>query len=166
MRTRFRPGHFDGVALVVAKLLNQTGADRAFFGEKDFQQLVLVRRLARDLDLPSAIVGCPTVREPDGLALSSRNRRLSPADRARAPALHAALDAAARALADGALAEPVTDAARAAILAAGWDSVEYLSLRRASDLAAPPAGREPGRLLAAGLLGGVRLIDNVAVNLG
>jgi len=162
----FRPGHFDGVALVVAKLLIQTAADRAYFGEKDFQQLMLVRRLVRDLDLPTGIVGCATVREPDGLALSSRNRRLAAGDRARAPALHAALAAAAGRLADGRPAAPVVDAARAAVLAAGWSSVEYLALRRASDLAPLDAATEPARLLAAAWLGGVRLIDNVAVRAG
>jgi pantoate--beta-alanine ligase len=158
-----RPGHFEGVALVVTKLLLQTAADRAFFGEKDFQQLLLVRRLVRDLDLPVEIVGCPTVREPDGLALSSRNRRLSPEDRARAPALHAALAEAATALAGGARAAPVVEAARAAVLAAGWPTVEYLTLRREADLAPLDAATEPARLLAAAWLGGVRLIDNVAV---
>lgn len=162
----FRPGHFDGVAVVVAKLLNQTRADLGFFGEKDFQQLMLVRRLARDLDLPAAIVGCPTVREADGLALSSRNRRLSPADRAQAPALYAALAGAAAALGDGRPAAPVLAAARAGLLAAGWPAVEYLELRRASDLAPLAAAREPARLLVAAWLGGVRLIDNVAVSPG
>jgi pantoate--beta-alanine ligase len=159
----FRPGHFEGVALVVLKLLNQTAADRAFFGEKDFQQLLLVRRLARDLDLPAEIVGCPTVREPDGLALSSRNRRLAAADRAHAPALHAALAGAAAPLAAGAAAEPVLAAAREAVLAGGYQSVEYLTLRREADLAPLAAATEPARLLAAAWLGGVRLIDNLAV---
>ena len=160
----FRPGHFDGVAVVVAKLLLQTAADRAFFGEKDFQQLLLVRRLVRDLDIPAEIVGCPTVREPDGLALSSRNRRLAPDDRARAPALHAALDVAAAAIAAGQPAAPALADARAAVLAAGWQSVEYLTLRREADLAPLDAATEPARLLTAAWLGGVRLIDNVAVS--
>ena len=158
-----RPGHFDGVALVVTKLLNQTAADRAYFGEKDFQQLLLVRRLVRDLDLPVEIIGCPTVREADGLALSSRNRRLSPADRARAPTLHAALAAAAKILAAGGSAAPTLAEAQDAILAAGYQSVEYLTLRREADLAPLAAATEPARLLAAAWLGGVRLIDNVAV---
>jgi pantoate--beta-alanine ligase len=157
----FRPGHFEGVAVVVAKLLLQTAADRAFFGEKDFQQLLLVRRLVRDLDLPVEIVGCPTVREPDGLALSSRNRRLSPEDRARAPALPAALAEAAAALSGGAPAAPALAAAQAAVLAAGYQSVEYLTLRREADLAPLDAASEPARVLAAAWLGGVRLIDNV-----
>jgi pantoate--beta-alanine ligase len=139
----FRPGHFEGVATVVAKLLLQTAADRGFFGEKDFQQLMLVRKLVRDLDIPCAIVGCPTVREPDGLALSSRNLRLSAADRAAAPA-----------------AETLA-AARARVLAAGFESVEYLELRREADLAPAADAAETVRLLAAAWLGGVRLIDNV-----
>ncbi|MCG6116393.1 MAG: pantoate--beta-alanine ligase, partial [Mesorhizobium sp.] len=97
----FRPGHFDGVATVVAKLLMQTAADRAFFGEKDFQQLMVVRRMASDLDLPVEIVACATVREGDGLAMSSRNRRLSNIERTVAAALTAALFAAARAIGSG-----------------------------------------------------------------
>lgn len=159
----FRPGHFDGVATVVTKLLTQTGADLAFFGEKDFQQLFLVRKLVRDLDLPVEIVGCATVREPDGLALSSRNRRLSPGDRARATALPRALDAAVAALAAGAAADTVLAAAQTAMLAGGFDSVEYLTLRRARDLEPLASAAEPGRLLAAAWIGGVRLIDNMAV---
>lgn len=158
-----RPGHFDGVATVVAKLLLQTQADRAFFGEKDFQQLQVVTRLARDLDIPVEIVGCPTVREADGLALSSRNVRLSAAHRAKAPALAAALNDAAAALAMGAEAAAVIGVARAAVLAGGYDEVEYLELRRAADLVPMARAEAPGRLLAAAWLGGVRLIDNVAV---
>jgi pantoate--beta-alanine ligase len=157
----FRPGHFEGVATVVAKLLLQTAADRGFFGEKDFQQLMLVRKLVRDLDIPCAIVGCPTVRERDGLALSSRNLRLSAADRAAAPALAAALAEAAAAVAAGAPAAETLAAARARVLAAGFESVEYLELRREADLAPAADAAETVRLLAAAWLGGVRLIDNV-----
>lgn len=159
----FRPGHFDGVATVVTKLLNQTSADLGFFGEKDFQQLAIVTRLARDLDIPCEIVGVPTVREADGLALSSRNTRLSAADRAVAPALAAALFSARDAIEGGAPAAPAIDAARREIVAAGYAEIEYLELRRASDLAPLDAATAPARLLAAAWLGGVRLIDNVAV---
>lgn len=159
----FRPGHFDGVATVVAKLFLQTGADLAFFGEKDFQQLHVVRRMARDLDIPVEVVACPTVRETDGLALSSRNVRLSPAERAMAPKLAAVLVAAGRRLAAGAEVEAALDEAKAAIVAAGFDGVEYLELRAEDDLA-PLAGLwRPARLLVAAWLGQTRLIDNVEV---
>lgn len=158
-----RPGHFDGVATVVAKLFLQTGADMAFFGEKDFQQLHVVRRMARDLDIAIEIIGCPTVREPDGLALSSRNARLLPAERKAAPALAAALTRAAGALAAGKPLAPVLSQARDEILAAGFVSVEYLELRAEADLAPLQAAERPARLLAAVWLGGTRLIDNVKV---
>ncbi|WP_299129739.1 pantoate--beta-alanine ligase [uncultured Amaricoccus sp.] len=161
----FRPGHFDGVATVVTKLLTQTAADRAYFGEKDYQQLMVVNRLVRDLDLPVEIVGVPTVRESDGLALSSRNARLAPRERAAAPALAAALDAAVAALRAGAPLAPTLDAARATILAGGFAEVEYLELRRAEDLAPLEALTAPARLLAAAWIGGVRLIDNFAAPL-
>jgi len=158
-----RPGHFDGVATVVTKLLLQTGADRAFFGEKDWQQLQLVRRLVIDLDIPVEIVGCPTVREPDGLALSSRNARLSPGARAVAPALHAAMQAAAASIrAGGAVTGALAEAARA-VEAAGFERVEYMELRDAASLAPLDAADRPARLLAAAWLDGVRLIDNIAV---
>lgn len=159
----FRPGHFDGVATVVAKLLIQTGAERAFFGEKDYQQLLLVRRMARDLDLPVEIVGCPTVREDDGLALSSRNVRLSLQARRKAPALATALRRAAAAIAAGGAVVATLAEAEAAILAAGYERLEYLELRRAGDLTAAADAEAPSRLLAAAWLDGVRLIDNVAV---
>ncbi|MGI6855107.1 pantoate--beta-alanine ligase [Mesorhizobium sp. 1B3] len=159
----FRPGHFDGVATVVAKLFLQTGADLAFFGDKDFQQLLVVRRMARDLDLPVEIVACPTVREADGLALSSRNVRLSPSQRAKAPKLAEALTAAARRLASGARPLSTLDDARTAILAAGFDRVEYLELRSADDLATLDLLDRPARLLVAAWLGHTRLIDNVEV---
>ncbi|MFO1210563.1 MAG: pantoate--beta-alanine ligase [Amaricoccus sp.] len=157
----FRPGHFDGVATVVAKLLLQTGADRAFFGEKDYQQLQLVTRMARDLDIPTEIVGCPTVREHDRLALSSRNARLGARERKIAPALARALHAAADAIVAGTPAGDAIDEARAAVLAAGFDSVEYIELRRDADLAPAETADQPARLLTAAWLGGVRLIDNV-----
>lgn len=158
-----RPGHFDGVATVVTKLLGMTGADRAYFGQKDWQQLQVVQTLVADLNLPVTIVGCETVREPDGLALSSRNARLSPAGRAKAPALHAAMQAAAAAIRAG---EPERQALREAgeaVMAAGFERVEYLTLRDGATLRPPVAPGRPMRLLAAAWLDGVRLIDNIPV---
>ena len=160
-----RPGHFDGVATVVCKLFLQSQADAAFFGEKDFQQVHVVRRMATDLDIPTRVEACPTRREADGLAMSSRNRRLTgPGDRDRARALPQALADAARAIAGGQPAGPVLAATREHLLAAGFSDVEYLELRREADLA-PLAGfnGQPARLLAAAWLAGVRLIDNVPV---
>ncbi|MEO4000840.1 pantoate--beta-alanine ligase [Mesorhizobium sp. CAU 1732] len=159
----FRPGHFDGVSTVVAKLFLQTGADMAFFGEKDFQQLQVVRRMACDLDLSVEIVACPTVREADGLALSSRNVRLSPSERVIAPRLADVLVATARRLANHAPVTATLDEAKAAILAAGFDSVEYLELRAADDLAPLGGLDRPARLLVAAWLGDTRLIDNLEV---
>jgi len=159
----FRPGHFDGVATVVAKLFLQTGADLAFFGEKDFQQLHMVRRMVRDLDIATDIVACPTVRDPDGLALSSRNVRLSPAERRIAPNLAAALFAAAAGIAGGAAVDRTIDQARASIVAAGYARVDYLELRAEQDLAPMREFDRPARLLAAAWLGDTRLIDNVVV---
>ncbi len=164
-----RPGHFSGVATVVTKLLLQALADKAFFGEKDWQQLQAVARMARDLDIPTAIVGCPTVREADGLALSSRHAYLAPAERAAAPALHRALTRLAGDVAQAADAAAVGAAVAAciaAIAAAGFAGVDYVAAVDAETLepleGAPAAGRS-GRILAAARLGGVRLIDNVAV---
>lgn len=159
----FRPGHFDGMATVVTKLLLMTGADRAFFGEKDWQQLQVVRRLVRDLDLPVAITGCPTLREADGLAMSSRNARLSAPERAAAPALHRAMARAAAAIRAGGPVAEALAAAREAVLAAGFSAVDYLDLRDAETLEPMAARGRPARLLAAATLGGVRLIDNIAV---
>ena len=161
-----RPGHFDGVATVVAKLFLQTGADLAFFGEKDFQQLHVVRRMARDLDMPIEIVACRTVREEDGLAMSSRNVRLSASDRQAAPRLAAILFEAAERLTAGAPADEVLAQARQAILAAGYSQVEYLELRAEDDLSPLEAAARPARLLVAAWLGDVRLIDNVVVRPG
>lgn len=159
----FRPGHFDGVATVVAKLLLMTGADRAFFGEKDWQQLQIVRRMVADLNIPTAITGCPTLREDDGLALSSRNTRLSAEDRAIAPALHRAMAAAAQQLRAGEDAVHVLAQARDQITASGFRQVEYLDLRDPETLVPLDRLNGPARLLAAAWLGPVRLIDNIAV---
>jgi pantoate--beta-alanine ligase len=152
-----RPGFFHGVLTVVLKLLQLTRPDLAFFGEKDYQQLTLVRQMVRDLDVPVRIVGVPTVREPDGLALSSRNRYLAPAERQAALTLSAALRAGAEAAAQGRDAEA---AARAAF-DAGTAKLDYLVLTD-PDLAPAPA-EGPGRMLVAAWVGSTRLIDNVAV---
>jgi pantoate--beta-alanine ligase len=158
-----RPGHFDGVATVVAKLLIQVAPDAAFFGEKDYQQLMVVRRMVRDLDLPVEIVGVPTVREPDGLALSSRNAYLSAEERRIAPHLHRIMREAAAEIARNAAPGPVLARAIAALSDAGL-AVEYLELRDAATLAPLAAApTDPARLLAAVQLGRTRLIDNVPV---
>jgi pantoate--beta-alanine ligase len=163
LEDKFRPHHFGGVATVVAKLLIETLPDLAFFGEKDYQQLLVVRRLARDLDLPVKIVGGATVRERDGLALSSRNVYLSPAERVAAPVLHRALRTCASAIAGG---QPIAEAvarSRAIIENAGFQT-DYMEARHAETLA-PVASMQDGpiRLLAAARLGATRLIDNVGV---
>lgn len=159
----FRPGHFDGMATIVTKLFLMSRAERAFFGEKDWQQLQIVRRLVQDLNIPIEITGCPTVREPDGLAMSSRNERLSPGDRSIAPTLFAALTHAAKRLQAGEEIEDVLFDARKQITDAGFDRVEYLDLRHSTTLEPLQHIGEPARLLAAAWLGPVRLIDNVPV---
>lgn len=157
-----RPGHFDGMATIGTKLFLMTGADRAYFGEKDWQQLQIVRRFVTDLNIPIQIIGVPTLREADGLAMSSRNQRLSAADRAIAPALHREMQAAAEALRTG---DPdALTQARARIDKAGL-RVEYLDLRDPETLAPMDRLDRPARLLAAAWLGPVRLIDNIAVDL-
>lgn len=158
-----RPGHFDGVATVVSKLLLQSGADCALFGEKDFQQLLVVRRLVADLNIPTEIIGCPTVREADGLALSSRNVRLTPEERRKAPAIANVLQETATRLASGMAAAPVLEEARSALEAAGFDRVEYFDLRDAETLLPIERVDQPARLLAAAWLGETRLIDNLPV---
>lgn len=158
-----RPGHFDGVATVVAKLFLQTGANFAFFGEKDFQQLKIVRRMARDLDIPVQIIGCPTVREDDGLAMSSRNVRLSTNERDVAPVLSRILGQARDRLAAGERPGAVLEETQHAILAGGYDRVEYLDFRSDIDLSPREDVRQSGRLFVAAWLGDVRLIDNVPV---
>ena len=158
-----RPGHFDGVATVVTKLFTQTQADRAYFGEKDYQQLQLVTCIARDLDLPIQIVGCPTIREEDGLAMSSRNLLLSDRARAWAPELHRAMDELAVGLLAGGDFAALKAEAIARIMRAGFTKVEYLELRSADKLDLLDRPDRPARLLAAAWLAGVRLIDNIAI---
>jgi pantoate--beta-alanine ligase len=158
-----RPGHFDGVATVVTKLLNMVQPDVAFFGQKDAQQALIVRRVVRDLDIPARIEVCPTVREADGLAMSSRNAYLAPAERERAVALRRALDAAERAVDAGERdATAVATAAHAAMAPFGVEP-EYLALVSASTLA--PVDRIDGEILVAlaARVGRARLIDNTLI---
>ncbi|MFN4090483.1 MAG: pantoate--beta-alanine ligase [Alphaproteobacteria bacterium] len=156
-----RPGHFDGVATVVSKLLLQSLPDCAIFGEKDWQQLQVIRRFVADLDIPVTIEGAPTVREADGLALSSRNVRLTPAQRILAPLLHRTMQAMAEAVRAGSDAEAAGAEARRALEAGGFSAVDYVELRDGASLG--PPGDGPRRILAAAWLGDVRLIDNLAV---
>lgn len=158
-----RPGHFDGVATVVAKLFSQTQADRAYFGEKDYQQLQVVTRLARDLDLPIQVVACPTIREEDGLAMSSRNLLLSDRARTWAPELHRAMEKMAEGLLAGGDVVALRTEAIKRIKQARFTEVEYLELRSADKLELMDSPERPARLLAAAWLAGVRLIDNIAV---
>ena len=157
-----RPGHFRGVATVCAKLFGQVRPDRAYFGEKDWQQLQVVRRMVTDLHLPLEVVGVSTVREPDGLALSSRNRFLTAEDRERAPVLHGVLRGASRALAAGDAAHVVLADARAELTRAGF-VVDYLALVDGPTLLPLPVAQQGSRLVVAARTGLVRLIDNVAV---
>jgi pantoate--beta-alanine ligase len=158
-----RPHFFAGVATVVAKLLQATMPDIAVFGEKDYQQLLVIRRLVADLAFPVEIIGVPTLREKDGLAMSSRNAYLSAGDRARAPRLHAALQAAAEAIRYGTSSDVALQAAHAKLTAIGF-MVDYVKMRNADTLAAVvDEAKEPKRLLAAAWLGKTRLIDNVPV---
>ena len=156
-----RPGHFDGVATVVAKLFNQVKPDIALFGEKDFQQLGVIRRMVADLDFDIDVRGIPTQRDDDGLALSSRNVYLMPEDRAAAVALPRALGVAAKAIEKGDDVDAALATARASLEAAGFE-VDYVELADAETLGAPVAAK-PRRLLAAARIGGTRLIDNIAV---
>ena len=158
---RFRPGHFAGVATVVTKLLLQSRADLACFGEKDYQQLQIIRRVVRDLDIPVRIEGVPTVREEDGLALSSRNAYLSPEERRIAPALHRVLTEVAARAAAGAPPDEAAAWGAAALIEAGFTKLDYLEIRDAETLAPLTALARPGRAFAAAWLGRTRLIDNV-----
>jgi pantoate--beta-alanine ligase len=164
LETDFRPHFFGGVATVCCKLFNQVTPDVAIFGEKDYQQLAVLRQLVADLDLPLKIIGAPTRREDDGLALSSRNAYLTTAERQIAPALQRALLSCAQAIRAGTSPEIATASAAAAVLAAGFAKVDYIACRDAETLAAVATGADrPLRLLAAAWLGKTRLIDNIAV---
>jgi len=157
-----RPGHFDGVATVVTKLFNQVRPDAAYFGEKDWQQLAVIRRMVADLDMDLEIVGVPTQRDDDGLALSSRNIYLDDEERAKAVALPRALGVAARALARGEEPAAVLADAATALVGAGF-AVDYVAIADAETLDPAPAPGRPRRLLAAARMGQTRLIDNMAV---
>lgn len=164
----FRPGHFSGVATVVTKLLLQSAPDLAVFGEKDYQQLQVIRCLVRDLDLDVEILGAPTVREPDGLAISSRNAYLSPTERTQAPALYKVLNNVADQVTSGSVAcDAACRAATDALLSAGFRAVDYITVCDAESLrplaAVDPNGGRPARVVAAAWLGEARLIDNVGV---
>jgi pantoate--beta-alanine ligase len=158
---RFRPGHFDGVATVVAKLFGIVSPDVAVFGEKDYQQLLVIRHMTLDLALPVEIVGAPTVRAPDGLALSSRNRYLSVDERARAPLIHQTLSRTARALYGGSTDHAGLEREGRATLEAAGMEVDYFVVRNAADLSEPTAGGTDLVVLTAVRLGRARLIDNL-----
>ena len=162
LEDKFRPGFLPGVAMVVSKLLAVSEADFAMFGEKDYQQLKVVTQLARDLDLAAEIIPVPTVREADGLALSSRNAYLTSRQRALAPQLHGALVEAVQAITKGELVSGALSAARRRLGKAGF-RVDYVACRNAETLAPVKSPSEPMRLLAAAWLGKTRLIDNVPV---
>jgi pantoate--beta-alanine ligase len=159
----FRPGHFEGVSTVVAKLFHIVEPQVAVFGEKDFQQLAVIRRMVAELCMPVAIVGAPTVRDADGLAMSSRNQYLTPAERARAPLIYATLQAAARRILGGDTDFASIERAGCQALEAGGLRPEYFSVRKASDLAPPDPAARQLVLLTAARLGKARLIDNVQV---
>ena len=157
----FRPGHFAGVATVVAKLFSIVQPDVAVFGEKDFQQLTVIRRMVVDLCLPVRMVGAPTMREADGLAMSSRNQYLEPAERERAPLIHAALQRAVARIAAGDADLAALEREGAESLARAGFRVDYFSVRRVEDLLAPGPGDRDLVVLAAARLGRARLIDNL-----
>ncbi|RUT94913.1 pantoate--beta-alanine ligase, partial [Mesorhizobium sp. M7A.T.Ca.TU.009.02.1.1] len=162
LESNFRPTFFDGVATVVAKLLLQATPDCAVFGEKDYQQLCVVRQLCRDLNLPVEIIGAPTIRDAHGLAMSSRNAYLDEAELKIARQLNVILRNTAAALAAGAGQSDATEEASRALIAAGFQKVDYVEVRQSLTLAPWRRNRE-GRLLAAAWLGKTRLIDNVEV---
>lgn len=160
-----RPGHFDGVATVVSKLLNQVTPDAAFFGEKDYQQLCVIRQLVADLNIPVTIYGVPTLREADGLAMSSRNRYLSDEERPIAAQLYATLNSIAKRITEGGDVSAALDEGIAALKRAGFSAVDYLELRDGQNLTPLTQPQPAARLLVAARLGTTRLIDNIALSL-
>jgi pantoate--beta-alanine ligase len=159
-----RPGHFDGVATIVAKLFNQVRPDVAIFGEKDWQQLAIIRRMALDLDLGVQVIALPTQREADGLALSSRNAYLTKAERASAVAIPRSLQAAATDLAQGGLITPSLETVRLNLLDAGFSNIDYVALVDAATLDPLERLDREARLMVAARIGTTRLIDNIAVS--
>lgn len=162
-----RPGHFDGVATVVSKLLNQTAPDFAIFGEKDYQQLALIRQFVRDMDMPVTILGGALIREADGLAASSRNQYLDKGDRAVAGQMNVILRRTVGQLLAGMGPAKAEENATKALLDAGFDAVDYVSVRDSETLVRrdnPVTGGRPARLLAVARIGGVRLLDNMAIH--
>lgn len=162
LEDKFRPQFFDGVATVVAKLFIQSNADVALFGEKDYQQLAVVRQMARDLDLTIEVVGVPTVRDGDGMALSSRNRYLSKHERHQSASIHRILQQAAEKIRNGSDLQAATRSASRSLMTLGF-KVDYVTARNAQTLALPQKPDEPLRLLAAAWIGTTRLIDNIEV---
>ena len=160
---KMRPGHFDGVATVVTKLFGMTMADRGYFGQKDWQQLQVVQKLVADLNIPVAVVGCETIREADGLAMSSRNVRLTPGGRAVAGVLYSAITSAADDIRAGQSDRMAIREAAEKLRAAGFERVEYIELRDAATLLPSDDVHRPRRMLAAAWIDGVRLIDNIPV---
>lgn len=158
-----RPGHFDGVTTVVSKLLSITTPDRAYFGEKDYQQLVIIRRMVMDLNIPVEIIACPVVREKSGLALSSRNLGLSAEETAAAPALQRALSAGADVVRRGGAASEAEEAVRAVLASEPAFRLQYVEARRPNTLARDDVPGPPMVIAAAAYLGRTRLIDNVIV---
>ncbi len=158
-----RPGHFEGVATIVAKLFNQVQPDVALFGEKDWQQLAIIRRMARDLDFALTITGVPIVREADGLAMSSRNAYLLASQRQAATALPMAMQAAVTAIAQGGDIATILADTKAAILSAGFDAIDYCDLRDGDSLKAMTTARAGARLFVAARIGNTRLIDNIPI---
>ncbi len=166
LETDHRPHFFAGVATVVCKLFNQVMPDMAVFGEKDYQQLCVVRQLVRDLNIPIKIIAVPTVREKDGLALSSRNKYFTEKERTIAPALNKALRELAKKIADGEDVSTARADTTIRLLAEGFDKVDYVAVREAETLRDyDPDGDKPGRILAAAWLGKTRLIDNIGFKL-
>ena len=159
-----RPGHFDGVATVVAKLFNQVQPDMALFGEKDYQQLAVIRAMARDLNFGLDVIGVPTVRDADGLALSSRNAYLTPEHRAAAAMLPRAMQAGIAVIEAGGPVDEATRGIEQALHAAGFTSVDYVTLADAVTLEPMQSADRPARLLVAARIGSTRLIDNMPVN--
>jgi pantoate--beta-alanine ligase len=158
-----RPGHFEGVATVVTKLFGMTMADRAYFGQKDWQQLQVVQKMVRDLNIPVHVVGCETIREADGLAMSSRNARLNADMRPKAGALYTTMTSAAEAIRNGADPTQTLNLAMSQLIAAGFERVEYIELRDAATLLPVSHADSDRRMLAAAWLDDVRLIDNIPV---